>query len=126
MKDAKEICPTTAYKKAFEEGALFVDVRRPAEVETVTFDVPNYVNIPLNELEDRINEIPKDKDVVMVCHSGSRSLRTTLFLTNNGYDNVYNMRDGILKWARKRFPLKGDTLSLTGNDSCDCSQPDCC
>ena len=125
MKEAKEICPTTTMDKV-KEGALIVDVRNKSEVENVNFDVPNYMNIPLNELEDRISEIPKDKEIVMVCRSGERSLKTTYFLMNAGYENVYNMRDGIIKWASKGFPTKGNVDELLNADSCDCSQPNCC
>ncbi len=124
MKEAKQICPTTTLGKV-KDGALLVDVRRDSEVNEVTFDVPNYLHIPLHELEDRINEIPKDKEVVLVCRSGERSLRATYYLMNHGYENVYNMRDGIIKWATKRFPTKGNTDDLI-NNSCDCSQQDCC
>jgi len=125
MKQAKEICPTTTKGKV-NEGALLVDVRNQAEVAEVSFDVPNYLNIPLNELENRINEIPKDKEIVMVCKTGEKSLRTTYFLMNAGYENVYNMRDGIVKWATKGFPTKGNVEVLLNADNCDCSQSDCC
>ena len=125
MKKAKEICPTTTMGKV-KAGALLVDVRRKKEVANVSFDVPNYINIPLSELEDRIDEIPKDKEIVMVCRSGERSLRTTYFLMNAGYENVFNMKDGIIKWASKNFPTKGDVKGLLDSASCDCSKPDCC
>ena len=125
MKRAKEICPTTTMGKV-KEGALIVDVRNPSEVTEVTFDVPNYINIPLNELEDRIGEIPKNQDIVMVCRSGARSLKATYFLMNAGYKNVANMSGGILKWIEKKFPTKGSSFVITNTDSCDCSNPDCC
>ena len=69
MQQAKEICPTTIMKKV-KDGALIVDIRNKYEVENITFDLPNCINIPLNELEDRIHEISKDKEIVMVCKSG--------------------------------------------------------
>jgi rhodanese-related sulfurtransferase len=125
MKEAKQICPTTTKDKV-AEGALIVDVRRENEVNDVSFDVPNYINIPLQELEQRMDEIPKDKEVVLVCRSGQRSLRATYFLMNHGYENVYNMSDGIVKWATKGFPTKGDAEALISAASCDCSKPDCC
>lgn len=125
MKPAKEICPTTTLEKV-KNGALIIDVRNESEVEEINFDVPNYMHIPLSELEDRISEIPKNEEIVMVCKSGERSLRTTYFLMNAGYENVYNMRDGIVKWTSKGFPIKGNTDSLLNIDSCDCSQTDCC
>ena len=125
MKEAKQICPTTTKGKV-ENGALMVDVRRTDEVENVTYDVANYLHIPLSELENRINEIPKNQEIVMVCRSGARSLRATYFLMNAGYENVYNMDGGILKWASKGFPAKGDVSGLMQDVSCDCSTPDCC
>ncbi|HCQ28737.1 MAG TPA: rhodanese-like domain-containing protein [Flavobacteriales bacterium] len=125
MEAAKEICPTTTYKKAFEENALLVDVREPADVEKLSFDVPNIINIPISEFETRYTEIPKDKEVVMVCKSGVSSLKATYFLMNHDYTNVYNMRDGIEKWVRKRFPVKGDVSSLENSIDC-CSSPNCC
>ncbi len=125
MEQAKEICPTTTMIKV-KDGALIVDVRNKYEVENITFDVPNYINIPLNELEARIHEIPKDKEIVMVCRSGERSLKTTYFLMNVGYENVFNMRDGIIKWVSKGFPIKGNIDELLNVVSCDHPQPNCC
>ncbi len=126
MQPAKEICPTTTFNKV-KNGALLVDVRRKAEVDDIRFDVPAYLHIPLSELENRLDEIPRDREVIFVCRSGSRSLRATYFLMNAGYENVYNMKDGIIKWAAKGFPVKGNKTALyTIGDSCDCSDPDCC
>ncbi len=128
MKEAKEICPTTT-KGKIEEGALIVDVRETFEVNELAFDVPNIVNIPLSDFENRFQEIPKDKEIVMVCKSGARSLRTTYFLMNNGYENVFNMRDGIEKWVKKGFPTKGNVNSIeNGGSSCcdDSSSSSCC
>ncbi|HFA48319.1 MAG TPA: rhodanese-like domain-containing protein [Bacteroidetes bacterium] len=109
-----------------KEGALLVDVRRHKEVDEVNFDVPNYLHIPLSQLEERMSEIPKDKDVVMVCRSGDRSLRATYYLMNHGYENVVNMKNGLLKWAAKGFPAKGNVQAFLDAASCDCSQPGCC
>ncbi len=125
MNQAKEICPTTTMGKV-KEGALMVDVRREEEVASVTYDVPNYMNIPLDQLEDRINEIPKGQEIVMVCRSGGRSLKATYFLMNAGYENVSNMDGGIIKWVSKKFPAKGDVQGLLDSLSNDSSQPDCC
>lgn len=124
MKEAKQICPTSTLRK-INEGALLVDVRNAEEVAKVSFDVPNSINIPLNELESRINEIPKDKEIVMVCLSGEQSLKTTYFLMNAGYETVYSMKNGIIKWASKGFPTKGDINSLELVTSC-CSNSNCC
>lgn len=112
--------------KSIQGGGLMVDVRRTNEVADVTFDVPNYVNIPLDELEDRYKEIPTDRDVVLVCRSGERSLKAIYYLMNQGYRRISNMKGGILSWASKGFPTSGNTQGLMDNLACDCSKPDCC
>lgn len=127
----KEICPTTT-QEWVKRGALIVDVREKEEVEQLAYDVPNIINIPLSEFEERFNEIPKDKEVVMVCRSGGRSLRAAGFLVNHGYTNVVNMEHGMIRWATKGFPTKGDTSSVLGTtqstgccDTNDSSQSYC-
>jgi rhodanese-related sulfurtransferase len=120
----KEICPTTT-QEWVKNGALLVDVREKDEVNELAYDVPNIINLPLSEFEERFNEIPKDKDVVMVCKGGGRSLRAAGFLVNHGYDKVVNMQHGIARWVQKGFPTKGNSSVVTGNDSC-CSTSGCC
>lgn len=117
-----EICPSTT-QGWVKKGATLVDVRERDEVEQLAYDVPNIVNIPLSEFEIRYKELPFDKDLVMVCRSGGRSLRAAGFLINNGYDSgrVVNMKHGIIRWAQKGFLTKGDTsnvLDTTTNSGC--------
>ena len=120
----KEICPTTT-QQWVKDGALLVDVREKDEVAQLAYDVPNILHIPLSEFEERFNEIPKDKPVVMVCKGGGRSLRAAGFLVNHGYKDVVNMQHGIMRWAEKGFPTKGNTSTETGNGDC-CSTSGCC
>ncbi len=120
----KEICPTST-QMLVKNGALLVDVRENDEVEQLAYDVPNIINIPLSEFEERFNEIPKDKVIVMVCKSGGRSLRAAGFLVNHGYTKVVNMKHGIARWVLKGFATKGDTTSVSDNGSC-CSTSGCC
>lgn len=112
----KEICPTTT-QEWVKNGALLVDVREQDEIDALSYNVPNILHVPLSEFEDRFAEIPKDKDVVMVCRSGGRSLRAAGFLVNHGYDKVVNMQHGMIRWAEKGFPTKGDTSAVLGNKS---------
>jgi rhodanese-related sulfurtransferase len=112
----KEICPTTT-QEWIQKGALLGDVREKDEVAELSYDVPNILNIPLSEFEARYTEIPMDKDVVMVCRSGGRSLRAAGFLKNHGYSKVLNMHHGLLGWLVKGFPTKGNSTSTTRNTS---------
>jgi rhodanese-related sulfurtransferase len=120
----KEICPTTT-QEWIKNGALLVDVREPEEVTFMAYDVPHILHIPLTDFESRFYEIPKDQAVVMVCKSGGRSLRAAGFLIHQGYNNVVNMKEGILGWSQKGFPIKGNKSQTTNNNSC-CDTPGCC
>jgi rhodanese-related sulfurtransferase len=129
----KEICPTTTQRWG-ANGALLVDLREANEVAELAYDVPNLMHIPVTQFEELFAEIPKDRDVVMVCKSGGRSLRAAGFLVNYGYDNVVNMKHGLIRWAQKGFPTKGNTSSILENtatsSSCDTSSSEnkksCC
>jgi len=121
-----EICPTTT-QKWVKQGALLVDVREVEEVEELAFDVPNIINIPLSEFEDRYQEVPNDKEVVVVCRAGVRSLRAAGFLINHGYnpEKVVNMEHGIIRWVKRGFPTVGDISTASdesSGDSC-CNTP---
>ncbi|MCP9768564.1 rhodanese-like domain-containing protein [Lacihabitans sp. LS3-19] len=120
----KEICPTST-QKWVKDGAVLVDVREKDEVEKSTFDVPNILYIPLSEFEDRFSEIPRNKNVVVVCQNGGRSLRAAGFLVNHGYENVVNMQHGMNRWVERGFPVKGIVNISPKNTSC-CSSSGCC
>lgn len=122
----QEICPTKTQQWVVN-GAILVDVREVDEVAQLAFDVPNIINLPLSVFEEYFAELPKDKELVMVCKSGVRSLRAAGFLVNHGYENVVNMKHGIIRWAQKGFPTKGDIAAVLGNeDSSCCSNSSCC
>jgi rhodanese-related sulfurtransferase len=126
LTQATEICPTST-QKWIANGALLVDVREADEVAQLAFDVPNIINIPLSQFEERFAEVPTDREVVLVCRSGGRSLKATYYLHNHGYDTakVVNMKLGIERWVQKGFPVKGDSSIVSEGGSC-CSTGGCC
>ena len=74
-----------------------VDIRQPAEVARGT--VPGAEHIPMHTIPLRIQEIKQDKPVVLVCHSGARSAQACMFLAQNGFENIINLRGGMMGWA---------------------------
>nr|WP_207725358.1 FAD-dependent oxidoreductase [Clostridium hominis] len=81
-------------RELVEEGAYIVDVRERMEFENG--HIKGAVNIPLSELRERVNEIPKDKNVYLHCRTGQRSYNATLALQNLGFDNVVNITGSYL------------------------------
>ena len=101
----KQFSPQNALD-AIKSGSMFVDVREVDEVEEKCYNVSNYMNIPLSELESRLSELSKDKELIMACRSGGRSLNACAYLSNSGFHNLANLEGGILNWERSGFPIK--------------------
>lgn len=106
LAEAKEVCPTTT-RRLLSEGALLVDVREANEVAALALDVGSVVNIPLSQFEQRWAELPRDRELVLVCETGARSLKATYYLQYQGHERVANMGGGLVKWMTKGFPVKG-------------------
>lgn len=77
-----------------ENGAYIIDVRERIEFEKG--HIKGAINIPLSQLRERINEIPKDETVYLHCRTGQRSYNAVLALQNLGYNNVINITGSFL------------------------------
>ncbi len=86
-----------------DEGALVVDVRRPDEYEAA--HVPGVTLITLDELVERVEEIPDDARVYVICQTGARSARAVEFLNRQGYDTV-NVAGGTKAWREAGRPVE--------------------
>ncbi len=82
---------------------VLLDVREPWEYEEV--HIPGALLIPLGELPDRLEEVPSDEDVIIVCRSGNRSDQARRYLTRQGFGNVSNMLGGMLDWRRAGYEV---------------------
>ena len=82
---------------------VLLDVR-----ETFEYEFANLGGelVPLDQLPDRLNEIEqyKEKEMIVMCRSGSRSARACEYLSRNGFKNVKNLKGGINDWAREIDP----------------------
>jgi rhodanese-related sulfurtransferase len=80
-----------------QEDYQLIDVREPFE-----FEIANIGGelIPMAEVPENLDKISKDKKVVIHCKSGARSGNIINYLeSQHGYDNLYNLKGGILAWA---------------------------
>ena len=84
---------------------LLVDVREPYEVEICS--IAGSVNIPLGQIPERFESLPKDRPLLIHCHHGARSLQATQFLRSKGFEATSNIGGGIDAWARKIDPSLG-------------------
>jgi len=86
--------PVSDVRRLVEQRAFIVDVREKKEYEQG--HLLNAVNIPLSELRERMDEIPKDQPVYLHCRSAQRSYNAVLALQNMGWKNVYNISGSYL------------------------------
>lgn len=80
------------------EGIHVIDVREHQEVAQGT--VPGASHIPLRIVPLKLQDIARDKPVVFFCRSGARSAQATMYLAQQGFDNVFNLRGGAMAWAQ--------------------------
>lgn len=85
-------------------GALLLDVREPAEY--ARGHLPGAVSLPQAELASRLEELPRDRPILVVCESGSRSCRSAQFLTQMGFERVANVAGGTHAWRTAGKPLE--------------------
>jgi len=89
---------------AVKNGSVFVDVREPYEIDEVAYDIPGHLQIPLGEIQSRMNEIPSDKSIIVGCRSGARSMSACSFLAGQGFGDVKNLQGGIIGWMDNGCP----------------------
>jgi len=98
---------TSAEAKAIitkNRNTFILDVRTPQERSQGY--IPGSVLIPIDKIEKRLDEVPRNRPVVVYCAVGSRSRVVAQALSGSGYPEVYNMKDGIAGWYRNGFPIQ--------------------
>lgn len=90
-----------------EQDYVLLDVR---EVDEFHFArMPGAINIPLSVFQDRFQEVPADRPIVLVCARGGRSAMAAEWMAYNGYDELYNLIDGVVGWQERGLPTeRGD------------------
>ena len=82
---------------ASREPPVLVDVREPWEFDVCRIE--GSMLVPLGELPRRVEELPRGRALVMVCHTGRRSQNAAMFLAQSGFDDVQNLKGGVEGWA---------------------------
>ena len=94
-----EITPTEfVARRQRGESLTLLDVREDWELGVAS--VPDVVHIPMGDVADRLGELDRGREVVVLCRSGRRSLQVANFLQQNGFQAV-NLAGGILAWSRE-------------------------
>ena len=101
-----ELAP--AWVAEHRDELTLLDVRSREEFNGPDGRVAGSLLIPLPELEQRLQEIPAERPVVVLCHAGSRSALATQQLLKGGVAQVANLRGGLSRWSDEGFPMDGE------------------
>ena len=94
-------------KEMIDNGEVFIlDVRTQEEYDTG--HIRGSTLIPVQVLKERLDEIPKDKKILVYCRTGRRSTQASEILVNNGFKAVYNMKGGIVDWTGVGYEVVKD------------------
>lgn len=92
-----EVADLAKMKLENQDPFRIVDIRQPAELRSGV--IPGAEVMPMHVIPLRINEFKRDETLILVCRSGARSAQACMFLQQQGYENVYNLRGGMIAWA---------------------------
>lgn len=81
---------------------LLLDVRQPEEVAICA--LPGVLPMPMASVPARLEELPGDTDIVVICHHGGRSMQVAMFLESRGFTAVHNLAGGMHAWAEEVDP----------------------
>ena len=93
---------TLNLKLSNKEDLILLDVR--TEQEVFISKIEGSIHIPMNDIPARMNELDKEKEIIVQCKSGKRSARVCEFLSKNSFNNVKNLSGGIIAWAEEIDP----------------------
>jgi rhodanese-related sulfurtransferase len=99
--DVKAAAEATAARAA--DGPLIVDVREPDEFASER--IAGVALVPISDFAARHGELPRDRPLLMICRSGSRSAGATGYLLQNGWTDVRNVSGGMIAWQAAGLPV---------------------
>lgn len=99
------ICPhiDASSVRLNSQNLILLDVRSPLEFETEHID--GAVNLPLESLDSRFDEVPRNRDVILICRSGNRAEQAAYMLLGQGLKPKV-LEGGMVAWRKTGFPIK--------------------
>jgi phage shock protein E len=99
-----DVSPETVAQLNAAGMVTVIDVREPWEYDEG--HIAGAILIPLGTLPERVDEIPVDQPVILVCRSANRSAQAYRFLQGQGLENIHNMSGGMIAWQAEGHPIE--------------------
>jgi rhodanese-related sulfurtransferase len=102
----KNLSPMNVVTKMNSDDVVIIDVREPHEF--ILGHIDTAINTPLGKIKDQLKTLEKykNKDILVVCQSGTRSAPACKLLVNAGFEKIFNLDGGMQAWEDHKFPVK--------------------
>ncbi len=94
------------------DDVVLLDIRSDAEVAQGV--IPGSEHLAMHLIPLKLQDLPRDRDIVLYCRSGARSYHACTFLQQQGLDNVINLHGGIIGWARQGYEIAAPRQAQAG------------
>jgi len=106
IEGVKHIVPTEALIAVKNGDAILLDVREENEYQVETIDLEDILYFPMSAITNKLDQIPKNKSIIVVCQGGVRSSKVAKFLSVNGFKDVASLDGGFVMWKALQFPTE--------------------
>ena len=122
----KHIGPQEALECMKSNEAVMIDVREEEELEIDSIPLENVINHPMSVIMDRLPQIPKDLNLILMCPGGVRSSKVANLLNIQGYSNVASLDGGFKLWKSMGLPYESILPSGGCSGGCSSCKPGTC
>lgn len=118
VEGVKHITPQNALAELENGTSIIIDVREEHEFKLEFIPLNNVFYYPMSVILRRLQNIPTDKSIIVVCNAGIRSAKVVDLLNTKGFADTANLDGGIIMWKALGLPIKSD---LSPACRCSCS-----
>ena len=122
LEGVMHIAPKEAYGLILKDQAIILDVREKDEFEVEHVDTPNVLLHPMPQIMERLQYIPTDRLIIVICAKGERSAKVTRVLEMQGFAQVANLDGGMKQWLKEDLPVENIMPEACGS----CHEGGCC
>ncbi|MCF8231628.1 MAG: rhodanese-like domain-containing protein [Bacteroidales bacterium] len=122
LEGVEHIAPKDAYRYLSEGEVIMIDVREKDEFEVEHVNTPNVLLYPMPQIMERLQYIPDDRLVIVICAKGERSTKVARLLKIQGFAQVANLDGGMKQWLKDNLPVENIMPEACGS----CHGEGCC
>lgn len=105
--EVADILPQEAARLLDNKQVTWIDVRNPDEYVGELSHITTASLLPMDQVPNQLEQIPKEGIKIFVCRSGMRSAKTCMYLQALGYTDCYNLHGGMILWNQSQLPVEG-------------------